>query len=90
MLVYQAPPQSPPRVALSDDDGTRRVQFRLSQMGLTALTVLITAWCCTLGWAPAIVALVIAKHVLVAILVMGLGVDAPPFTRPADGHPRTS
>jgi hypothetical protein len=76
-------------VALSDDDGARRVQFRLSQMGLTALTVLITAWCCTLGWAPAIVALVVAKHVLVAILVMGLGVDAAPFAQNSDEHQQT-
>jgi hypothetical protein len=39
-------------------------------------TLLATAWCCTLGWIPGIIAVVTAKHVLVAILVMGLGVDA--------------
>jgi hypothetical protein len=44
---------------------------------MTALTVVITAWFCTLGWIPAVLALMVAKHVLVAILVMGLGVDAP-------------
>jgi hypothetical protein len=62
---------------LADNDEFRRLDLRLTQLALTALTVLITTWCCTLGWIPAIVALVIAKHVLVAILVMGLGVDAP-------------
>ena len=30
----------------------------------------------TFGWIPAILALLTAKHVLVAILVMGIGVDA--------------
>jgi hypothetical protein len=54
----------------------RRVQLRLYQLVLTALTILITGWFCTLGWVPAILALMVAKHVLVAILVMGLGVDA--------------
>ncbi len=43
---------------------------------MTALTVLVTGWFCTLGWVPAILALLVAKHVLVAILVMGLGVDS--------------
>jgi hypothetical protein len=47
---------------------------------LSTLTVLATAWVCTfwsttLGKFAAITALLIAKHVLVAILLMGLGVD---------------
>jgi hypothetical protein len=62
---------------VGDNDGRRRLELRLTQVTLTAITVLITAWCCTLGWIPAILALVVAKHVLVAILVMGLGVDSP-------------
>jgi hypothetical protein len=67
----------PPRVALDEgDDRLRRVRMRLWQLLLTALTVLITGWFCSLGWVPAILALMVAKHVLVAILVMGLGVDA--------------
>jgi hypothetical protein len=64
-------------VAVADDDGLKRLHFRLWQLLLTALTVLVTAWCCTLGAIPAIAALLTAKHVLVAILVMGLNVDAP-------------
>ncbi|HXG13080.1 MAG TPA: hypothetical protein VNK04_25200 [Gemmataceae bacterium] len=71
-----APPPSPPRVALADNDDLHRLQQRLWQLLLTLVTVLITAWCCTLGPIPAIIALMTAKHVLVAILVMGLGVDA--------------
>jgi hypothetical protein len=45
------------------------------------LTILATAWCISLGWIPGIIAVVTAKHVLVAILVMGLGVDASRDTR---------
>ena len=45
-------------------------------MWATVLTILITAWLVSLGPVPAVFALVIAKHILVAILVMGLGVDA--------------
>jgi hypothetical protein len=71
-----APPPNPPPVALADGDGLHRVFFRLRLLGLTAITVLVTAWFCMLGVVPAILALVTAKHVLVAILVMGLGVDA--------------
>ena len=75
-MMQLAPPHRPPRVALGDDDGRRRVEFRLWQLMLTAATVGVTAWLCTFGWIPAILAVMTAKHVLVAILVMGLGVDA--------------
>ena len=75
-MALLAPPPRPPRVALGDHDGLRRMHSRLWQITLTALTVFLTAWCCTLGAIPAIVALMVAKHVLVAILMMGLGVDA--------------
>jgi hypothetical protein len=51
--------------------------MRLLQLWLTLVTLLVTAWLVTLGPIPAIIAVVTAKHVLVAILVMGLGVDAP-------------
>ena len=70
------PPQAPPRVALDEGDGLNRVRFRLWQVAWTAATIGITAWICTFGWIPAILALLTAKHVLVAILVMGLGVNA--------------
>jgi len=70
-----APPPLPPLVAVADDDGRSRLRFRLWQVWLTMLTILVTAWLVTLGPLPAVLALVTAKHVLVAILVMGLGVD---------------
>ena len=76
-MALLAPPPRPPRVATGDNDGLRRAHLRLWQISMTALTVFVTAWFCTLGVIPAITALMVAKHVLVAILVMGLGVDAP-------------
>lgn len=72
--MKMAPPGRP---YIGPDDGHGRLRFRLSLVTMTLVTVLATAWCCTLGWVPAIVALMIAKHVLVALLVMGLGLDAP-------------
>ena len=71
-----APPPRPPLVTYADGDGLHPVYFQLRLWGLTTLTILVTAWLCMLGTVAAILALVTAKHVLVAILVMGLGVDA--------------
>ena len=70
-------PPGPPLVALADRGGSDRLRLRLHQVSLSAVTILVTAWCVTLGAIPAVISLSIAKHVLVAILVMGLGVDAP-------------
>jgi hypothetical protein len=75
-MMQMAPPQTPPLVALGDGDGLSRVRLRLWQIVWTAATVGVTTWICTFGWIPAILALLTAKHVLVAILVMGIGVDA--------------
>jgi hypothetical protein len=71
-MSLTAPPR-PPLIAIADED---RFNLRFRQIWLSALTILVTVWLCTLGWIPAIIALVTAKHILVAILVMGLGVDA--------------
>jgi hypothetical protein len=75
-MAQIAPPQPPLQVALGDGDGLNRVRLRLWQWWWTLVTVLATVWLCTLGWIPGIIAVVTAKHVLVAILVMGLGVDS--------------
>jgi hypothetical protein len=72
-----APPSPPPRVNLGDDDDMRRLRIRLWQVSLSAATVVGTGWCFTLGWVPGVVATMFAKHILVAILVWGLGVDEP-------------
>jgi hypothetical protein len=76
MASLLAPPPAPPRVAQADNDDIRRFRLRLLQALATVITVLVTAWLCTLGPIPAILGLMVAKHILVAILVMGLGVDA--------------
>jgi hypothetical protein len=68
-------PPFPPAVALADQGDQNRLRLRLHQVTLSAVTVLATAWCVTLGTVPAIISLSIAKHILVAILAMGLGVD---------------
>jgi hypothetical protein len=73
-MAHLAPPEPPRRVAVADDDSLRRLHFRMWQASVTLLTVLLTVWCITLGPLPAILALVVAKHVLVALLVMGLDI----------------
>lgn len=76
-MPYMMPPPAPPlRIALGDNDGSRRLRTRLWLLWMTFLTILVTTWLCTLGPLPAVIALVVAKHVLVALLVMGLGVDS--------------
>ena len=81
-MALLAPPPAPPRVALDDGDGVNKLRLRLVQVLATAVTVLAAAWLCTFGAIAAIIALTVAKHVLVAVLVMGIGVDAPPPHRP--------
>jgi hypothetical protein len=78
-MIALAPPPAPPRpplqIALEDDD-RQRFRLRLRMVSMTVLTILVTGWLCTLGIVPAVLSLMVAKHVLVAILAMGLGVDA--------------
>ena len=76
-MAQLAPPPAPPRITFHEGDGTRRFRLRMFQVSATLATMLATVWLCTLGVFPAILALMVAKHVLVAILMMGLGVDAP-------------
>jgi hypothetical protein len=77
MARLAPPPAPPPLVSVADNDGARQFRRRMTQVMATLVTVLVTAWVCTLGIWPAIIALNIAKHILVAILMMGVGVDAP-------------
>lgn len=75
MALLAPPPRTPP-LALDDNDDLKRLRLRLTQIMASVITVLVTAWLCTFGAIAAILALMVAKHILVAILVMGLGVDA--------------
>jgi hypothetical protein len=74
-MASSAPPKLPPWTTLDDGDGLYRLRLRLWQWWSTLLTVLATAWLITLGPIPGIIGVAIAKHVLVAIYVMGIGVD---------------
>jgi hypothetical protein len=80
-MALLAPPPRTPRLALDDNDDLNRLRLRLTQILASVVTVLVTAWLCTFGAIAAILALMVAKHILVAILVMGLGVDAPRIER---------
>ena len=75
MVRISSPPRLPVAVALADGDGLRRAQFRIWQWGMSMVTVLITVWFMTLGVIPGIIAIVVAKHILVAILVAGLEIN---------------
>jgi hypothetical protein len=77
-MAVVAPPRKPPLVALHDGDGLRRVQHGLFLLGWTAATIFINAWLFTIDIAAGVLGLVVAKHVLVACLVKGLGIDAQP------------
>ena len=71
------PPFVPPRVSVDDDQPLRRVHFRLWQISIMAVTVLLTAWSYTLHVAVGLTATFLAKHVLVAVLAAGL--QLPPL-----------
>jgi hypothetical protein len=75
-MASLAPPPSPPTVTTGEGDGMNRFRVRMTQISASAVTVVATAWCCTLGVLPAIISIMIAKHILVAILLWGLGVDS--------------
>ena len=75
MVHLSSPPRLPVTVALADGDGLQRTHFRIWQWGMSMVTLLITAWFMTLGPIPGIIAIVAAKHILVAILVAGLGIN---------------
>lgn len=72
-MALLIPPGPPLRVAVGDDDRLQRLRFRLWQLLVTAMTVFATVWVLLLG-VPilSIIALAVAKHVLVAIFMMGL------------------
>jgi hypothetical protein len=70
-MISTIPPAPQARVATGDNGEPHRLNLRLQRIVLSSATIVATAWCVTLGPVPAILACAIAKHVLVAILVMG-------------------
>jgi hypothetical protein len=71
------PPQSPILVATGGNGGSQRLQLRFQKISLSTLTVVATAWCISLGPVPAVLACAVAKHILVAVLVMGHDLAEP-------------
>jgi hypothetical protein len=77
-MAQMAPPSPPWSLPFADGDGRSRSRFRIWQITASSLTILVTGWLVSLGPVPAVLALLAAKHILVAILVMGVGLDAAP------------
>lgn len=71
------PPLKPPGVGYTDSDGVRRIRVRLWQIFMSAIVLVLSAWFCSFGVFPAIVTLLVAKHVLVAVIVVGLDLPRP-------------
>jgi len=71
-MPQMIPPTPPPMAMMGNDDNRERLRFRLWQLLMATLTVLVAVWFTTYGPVPAILAWVVAKHILVAILMMGL------------------
>ncbi len=77
-LAPPQPPQPPQTYLVTFDEPLRRVHFRLWQILASAFTVILTCWFASFGLVPAIVAIMVAKHVLVAILAAGLRLPMAP------------
>jgi hypothetical protein len=80
-MAIVAPPPAPPVVA-QDDFDHRRFRVRTMKLLATFITVLLSAWLFTLGKIPGLLGLLVAKHVLVAIFLMGSGVHDPRLLPP--------
>jgi hypothetical protein len=74
-MAILAPPPAPPQIGYTDNDDLRRFRQRFAQVLASIVTIFITAWVCTYGPIQAILALMVAKHVLVAVLIWALDVD---------------
>jgi hypothetical protein len=72
--MSQLLPPAPPMVVFTgDDDGRERLRFRIFQLMTCTLTILVAVWFTTFG-SPLVTILtwVTVKHILVAVLMMGL------------------
>jgi hypothetical protein len=74
LMLRMTPPPQAPRISTAERPHGR-LRFRLQLILLAAATVFVTAWLCTMGAVAAVLAIVVAKHILVALLLMGVGVD---------------
>lgn len=70
MSFVATPP--PAQTSFTGDNPQQRINFRLWQIVMSAVTLVIVIWFFTLNSLAGILALIVAKHVWVAILVSGL------------------
>ncbi len=68
----------PPPVTYNEEHPLYRVRFRLWQIVILAVTVLLTGWCYRLNIALGLTATFLATHVLVAVLAAGLALPPGP------------
>jgi hypothetical protein len=80
-----SPPLPPLGVAIADGD-RNRFWFRHWLLVHCGLTILVTAWFISLGPIPGILALVVAKEILVALLVNRLASDQQPVYGGGPGY----
>lgn len=59
----------------SEGEAAARIRARSVQVSATFVTVVASSWLCTLGLLWALIGLLLAKHILVAILLMHVGLD---------------
>lgn len=69
-MVTRTPPPATALVGC-EEPGPDRLGLRLKQLSWTTATVAAAAWFCTFGPLACVLSIAVAKHVLVAILVMG-------------------
>jgi hypothetical protein len=89
-MTALVPPRSRRKPGYGGDGGARRSRRRLVCLDVAVLTILAAAWLFTLGPIPAILGLLVAKHVLVALLMAGLEPEGPPGGRGESGAPDPS
>jgi hypothetical protein len=72
-MAQLTPPAAPTAVIAGDDDGRQRLLFRQWQVLVSTLTLMAAVWLTTFGKPLlTILAWVTAKHIFVAVLMMGL------------------
>jgi hypothetical protein len=87
-MIQLSPPPPPAAPRVTFDDSRQRMRFRHWQVMATAITIVFTCWFMSFGVLPAILALMVAKHVLVAILAVGL--NLPPAAPSAPTFPNSA
>jgi hypothetical protein len=81
-MAILAPPPAPPVVVTTAQYDNRRFRVRLLKLVVSFITVLFSVWLFKLGMIPGILGLLVAKHVLVAVFLMGSGVHDPRLIPP--------